>query len=85
MTNEEKMELVNKVTKGNSQYWLIRDLILTGITGNFGNYMKAQSYYSNYVSSYLRAISRLQKLGVKVNIQLGKNGGHWTAVASLAA
>lgn len=78
MSHEEKLNLVNKVSRGYSQRQIIYDLVMHGETGRLGDYMKALSHYGNYISSYFNAIKRLEKEGLNIKYTPGKLGGYYS-------
>ena len=78
MNHEEKLNLVNKVSRGNSQRELIYDLVMTGETGGLGGYMKTLKHYGNYITSYFNAVDRLEKAGLNIKYTPGKLGGYYS-------
>ena len=78
MSYKEKLELVNRVSKGHSQRSLVHDLVMYGKTSGLADYMKALSHYGNYITSYFNAVRRLEEAGLNIEYTPGKLGGYYS-------
>lgn len=84
LNDEQKEGLVERVSRGRSQEWVVHDLVKYGITDKLNSYMKSQRYGTQYVDSYLNVIDRLQNIiEEKIEFIKGPRGGYWSGFFKL--